>query len=121
MVGAPIPWGALLLAYGAGQLAANLPITPGGLGTVEGSITLALVAFGAVHSTAVDAVIIYRLISFWLVLLVGWSSWGVMAFGVRRGRWPRRALSAPLEESLPPLPWLVADPVLTTGAESSSN
>ena len=31
-IGAGIPWRGLLLAYGAGQLAANLPITPGGLG-----------------------------------------------------------------------------------------
>ncbi len=45
-IGAPIPWKGLLLAYGAGQLAAALPITPGGLGAVEGSITIALVAFG---------------------------------------------------------------------------
>ena len=37
-VGAGVPWRGLLLAYGAGQLAANLPITPGGLGVVEGSI-----------------------------------------------------------------------------------
>ena len=29
-VGSPVPWRGLLLAYGAGQLAANLPITPGG-------------------------------------------------------------------------------------------
>ncbi len=45
-LGVPIPWKGLLLAYGAGQLAASLPITPGGLGVVEGSITVALVAFG---------------------------------------------------------------------------
>jgi len=37
-------WKGLLLAYGAGQLAADLPITPGGLGVVEGSLTIALVA-----------------------------------------------------------------------------
>ena len=50
----PIPWKGLLLAYGAGQLAASLPITPGGLGVVEGSITVALVAFGGSEaSTAV--------------------------------------------------------------------
>ncbi len=93
-VGAPIPWGALLLAYGAGQLAANLPITPGGLGAVEGSIQLALVEFGGATSpsaqaAAVAAVFVYRLISFWLELLVGWSAAGVLALGVRRGRFPR--------------------------------
>ncbi len=33
-IDAPIPWKGLLLAYGAGQLAATLPITPGGLAIV---------------------------------------------------------------------------------------
>ena len=45
-VGARVPWRGLLLAYGAGQLATILPITPGGLGVVEGSLTVALVTFG---------------------------------------------------------------------------
>ncbi|HEX3946988.1 MAG TPA: YbhN family protein [Acidimicrobiales bacterium] len=93
-VGAGIPWKALLLAYGAGQLAANLPITPGGLGAVEGSITIALAYFGGVHTAGIDAVFIYRLISFWLVLLVGWMSCGGLALGVRWGRWPRHALAS---------------------------
>ncbi|MHB1776587.1 MAG: lysylphosphatidylglycerol synthase transmembrane domain-containing protein [Acidimicrobiales bacterium] len=97
VIGAGVPWKGLLLAYGAGQLAANLPITPGGLGAVEGSITIALVAFGGARTSTVDAVLVYRLISFWGELLVGWSAWGGLALAVRRGRWPRRALDAPVE------------------------
>jgi hypothetical protein len=93
-VHAPIPWKGLLLAYGAGQLAATLPITPGGLGAVEGSITIALVAFGGVRATTVDAVLIYRLISFWLILVIGWALCGELALQVRRGRWDREALGA---------------------------
>jgi len=89
-VGAGIPWGGLLLAYGAGQLAANLPITPGGLGAVEGSITIALTFFGGAHASTVEAVLVYRLISFWGVIAVGWLCWGALALGIRRGRWPRR-------------------------------
>ena len=54
---APIPWKGLLLAYGAGQLAATLPITPGGLGVVEGSITVALVAFGGAETSTAYAVL----------------------------------------------------------------
>jgi uncharacterized membrane protein YbhN (UPF0104 family) len=88
-VRAPVPWGAILLAYGAGQLAANLPITPGGLGVVEGSIEAALVLFGGVKTGTVQAVFVYRLISFWFELVVGWSSAGILALGVRRGRWSR--------------------------------
>ena len=100
MVGAGIPWKGLLLAYGAGQLAANLPITPGGLGAVEGSITIALAYFGGAHASTVDAVLVYRLISFWGVLVVGWSAWAWGALGVRRGRWPRYAMAAPADPAV---------------------
>lgn len=96
-IGSDVPWKGLLLAYGAGQLAANLPITPGGLGAVEGSITIALSYFGGGTTADIAAVLVYRLISFWLVLGVGWSSWGGLALGVRRGRWPRSVLHAPVE------------------------
>jgi uncharacterized membrane protein YbhN (UPF0104 family) len=71
-VGAAPPWRGLLLAYAAGQLAALLPITPGGLGVVEGSLTVALVAFGGAEASSVAAVLVYRLISFWGELPVGW-------------------------------------------------
>ncbi len=96
-IDAPIPWKGLLLAYGAGQLAATLPITPGGLGVVEGSITVALVAFGGAESSTVDAVLLYRIISFWFILALGWLYIGQLALQVRRGRWNRQALSSEVE------------------------
>ncbi len=99
-IGASIPSKGLLLAYGAGQLAAALPITPGGLGVVEGSITIALVAFGGAHVATVDAVLLYRLISFWLVLVVGWLLVGELALEVRRGRWSRRAFTSPVQAAI---------------------
>lgn len=92
-VGAAVPWKGLLLAYAAAQLAANLPITPGGLGVVEGSLTVALVAFGGGQASTVAAVLIYRLFNFWIMLPVGWASWGVMALAGRRRR--AAALSPP--------------------------
>jgi uncharacterized protein (TIRG00374 family) len=82
-VGAGVPWRGLLLAYGAGQLATILPVTPGGLGVVEGSLTIALVTFGGLQDSTVAAVLLYRLISFWLLLPVGWGSWGVLAVAGR--------------------------------------
>jgi uncharacterized protein (TIRG00374 family) len=96
-IGAPIPWSGLLLAYGAGQLAATLPITPGGLGVVEGSITVALVAFGGSEASTAYAVLLYRLISFWFILVLGWTLIGEMALEVRRGRWNRAALDSTVE------------------------
>jgi hypothetical protein len=96
-IDAPIPWTGLLLAYGAGQLAATLPITPGGLGVVEGSITVALVAFGGAETSTVDAVLLYRIISFWFILALGWLFIGELALQVRRGRWSRSAMAADIE------------------------
>jgi uncharacterized protein (TIRG00374 family) len=95
-INAPIPWGGLLLAYGAGQLAASLPITPGGLGVVEGSITVALVAFGGAETSTAYAVLLYRIISFWFILGLGWFLIGEMALEVRRGRWRRSAMESPV-------------------------
>ena len=83
-VGAVVPWRGLLLAYGAGQLAANLPITPGGLGVVEGSMTIALVAFGGGEVSTVAAVLCYRIVSFWGYLPVGWAAWAARAAADRR-------------------------------------
>ncbi len=106
-----IPWKGLLLAYGAGQLAAALPITPGGLGAVEGSITIALVEFGGAQTPTVDAVLLYRLVSFWLVLVVGWALCGELALEVRRGRWNRQAMTAPVSAGLGSDPALASVPV----------
>ena len=39
----------------------------------------------------------YRFISFWFILVIGWALWGNLAFQVRRGRWTRRALSSRVE------------------------
>ena len=83
-VGSPIPWRGVVLAYGAAQLAANLPITPGGLGVVEGSLTIGLVAYGGAEASSVAVVLIYRALSFWMPLLVGWAAAGVLAVERKR-------------------------------------
>jgi uncharacterized protein (TIRG00374 family) len=79
-VGSPVPWRGMLLAYGAAQLASNLPITPGGLGVVEGSLTIALVYYGGQEASTVAAVLLYRLISFWGFLPFGWAAWGAVSY-----------------------------------------
>ena len=71
-VGAAVPWHDLLLAYGAGIAAQSFSVTPGGLGVTEGTLGLALAAAGMRASRALAAVLIYRLVSFWLVALAGW-------------------------------------------------
>lgn len=85
-VGATPPWLGLLLAYCAGQVAAAMPVTPGGLGVVEGSLTLALVAFGGAEDTSLAAVLLYRLIAYWLCIPAGALAW----FALRAVRVPER-------------------------------
>jgi len=72
------PWAGLLLAYCAGQVAASLPVTPGGIGVVEGSITLALVAFGGAETITLAAVLLYRLVAYWGCIPVGGLAWLVL-------------------------------------------
>ncbi|MGH3515259.1 MAG: lysylphosphatidylglycerol synthase transmembrane domain-containing protein, partial [Pseudonocardiaceae bacterium] len=69
------PWTGLLLAYCAGQIAASMPVTPGGIGVVEGSITLALVAFGGAETITMAAVLLYRLIAYWGCIPAGGLAW----------------------------------------------
>jgi uncharacterized membrane protein YbhN (UPF0104 family) len=69
--GAPVPWHGLILAYGAGAAAGSTGVTPGGFGLVEVTLTAALVAAGMTASRALTAVLAYRLVNFWLILLGG--------------------------------------------------
>lgn len=70
--GLPVPWHALLLAYGAGAAVGSTGLTPGGFGLVEFTVAAALTAGGLPGSGALAAVLAYRLVNFWLVLAIGW-------------------------------------------------
>ncbi|HZT66788.1 MAG TPA: YbhN family protein [Acidimicrobiales bacterium] len=109
-VDAPVPWRGLLLAYGAAQLAANLPITPGGLGVVEGSLTIGLVAYGGSEPSTVAAVLLYRLVSFWGLVVLGWVVAGGLALAARRDE----ALRPPVAE-----PVAVGVPAISTGPDQA--
>jgi len=77
--GAPVPWNAVLLAYSAGIVAESLWPAPGGLGAVEAAMAAALVAAGVGAGPALAAVLVYRLVSFWMLLAIGWATMGVLA------------------------------------------
>ncbi len=62
----------ILLAYATAKVAGSIQATPGGIGPVEAAYIAALVATGMTAVDASGAVIIYRLISFILMALVGW-------------------------------------------------
>lgn len=73
-VGVPVPWRGVLLCYAAAQLLVELPVTPGGLGLVEGGLVEVLTRFHVSVSGATAATLVYRLVSYWLLLLVGWCA-----------------------------------------------
>jgi uncharacterized protein (TIRG00374 family) len=64
--------GPLLAVYGLVNLVAMLPITPGGLGIVEGVLIPAVVSFGSPRGVAVLGVLTWRLIAFWLPIPLSW-------------------------------------------------
>ena len=83
-VHAAIPWSGVLLAFGVAQIVASLPLIPGGIGLVEGSLAVILVAYGAHRAPALAVVLVYRFLTFWLVITVGWIAIAVIEWRVRR-------------------------------------
>lgn len=69
-----VPWHGVLLAYGVAQVVGSFPVVPGGLGLIEGSLAVVLVAYGAGRIPAVSAVLAFRIVNFWLPIAVGWTS-----------------------------------------------
>lgn len=79
-----IPWHGVLLAYGAAQVVGSVPVVPGGLGVIEGSLSVVLVAYGMGHVAAVSAVLMWRLVTYWLMIAAGWSAVGALEWLSRR-------------------------------------
>ena len=85
-VGQPVPWDDLLLVYGAGAAVGSTGLTPGGFTLVELALTAALTASGLKADHALAAVLAYRVVNFWLVLLGGWITMGFLTHPLRRRR-----------------------------------
>ena len=85
-LGIRVPWLGLLVAYGGVRAAASLPILPGSLGVVEGGLAFALVAYGSSMDAAIATVLLYRIVSFWGLVPVGWAAWGHLS--MHRGTAP---------------------------------
>lgn len=61
----------LLVAYGLANVLAAIPITPGGLGVVEGVLIPTLIGFHTPATVATLGVLTYRFFNFWLPIPVG--------------------------------------------------
>lgn len=72
----------LIVSFGLANVVAALPVTPGGLGLVEGVLVPTIVGFGAPSGIAVLGVVSYRLVNFWLPIPVA----GLAYLSLRSGR-----------------------------------
>ncbi|MEY3266050.1 MAG: hypothetical protein RJA15_496, partial [Actinomycetota bacterium] len=73
--GGTLGFDALVVSFGLANVFSVIPITPGGLGIVEGIYIPSLVGFGIARPTATVAVLSYRIAQYWLPILVGWLSY----------------------------------------------
>ena len=64
----------IALVYLVGAVVLTLAPTPGGIGAVEATLIAGLTSAGMSRTTAVAAVILFRLATFWLPLVPGWGA-----------------------------------------------
>lgn len=79
--GASVPPVGLIVAFCLANVFAAIPITPGGLGIVEGILIPTLVGFGVPRSAVVLGVPMYRLAQFWLPIPLGAIAYMTLRFG----------------------------------------
>ena len=60
------------------QIVRQVPLTPGGIGVIEVSLLAGLVSAGADNAAAAATVLVYRLLSCWLIIPVGLLCWLVL-------------------------------------------
>jgi uncharacterized protein (TIRG00374 family) len=82
--GVSVPLTVILMGYLIGQLGGLLPV-PGGIGGIDGGLIGTLIVYGAPAADTAAAVLAYRVILFWLPLIVGGT-----AFAMLRRDLPRR-------------------------------
>ncbi|QIY74494.1 YbhN family protein [Streptomyces sp. RLB1-33] len=75
----PLPPAQVALAYLAASSAAVLLPTPGGIGSLDAALAVALTLAGAPGSAAASAVLGYRLLTVWLPLIPGLLALAVLA------------------------------------------
>jgi uncharacterized protein (TIRG00374 family) len=91
--------GVALIAYAAGMAASSIPLLPGGLGIVDGAMILALSQGGLSSGHSAAGVAVYRLISFFLVALIGAGAWLLVRHADARLAAPVRIAAAACSSS----------------------
>jgi uncharacterized protein (TIRG00374 family) len=91
--GSGVSWPESLAAFSFAMVVSFIPITSGGLGTVDASLTALLVAFGANGSQALAVDIVWRAATFVPLVLTGAAAflWWRVTGGRARGTNPAKA------------------------------
>ncbi|MFJ9764519.1 YbhN family protein [Streptomyces erythrochromogenes] len=76
--GEAISYASIAVVFLAGNALGSAAPTPGGMGAVEATLTLGLVAAGLEKEVAISAVLLFRLMTFWLPVLPGWISFNFL-------------------------------------------
>ena len=92
----------LLVAYGLANVLAVIPITPGGLGVVEGVLIPTLVGFHVASRVAVLGVLGWRLVNFWLPIPVGGGTYLSLRFTSEGWRERLHSVRDEIVEQRPP-------------------
>ena len=69
-----VPLTKIGLVYLTGSAIGSIMPTPGGLGAVEAALTAGLTAAGVPGAAAASAVLLFRLLTFWLPVPFGWGA-----------------------------------------------
>ncbi|MFI8198493.1 lysylphosphatidylglycerol synthase domain-containing protein [Streptomyces sp. NPDC085942] len=67
-----LSYASIAVVFLAGNALGSAAPTPGGMGAVEGALTLGLIAVGLPKEVAAPAVLLYRVMTLWLPVLPGW-------------------------------------------------
>ncbi|MGH3274200.1 MAG: flippase-like domain-containing protein, partial [Streptosporangiaceae bacterium] len=80
-LGGSVQLAGIAVVFLAGNAIGSVVPTPGGLGAVEAALSAGLTAAGLPGTTAVSAVLLFRTLTFWLPVPLGWAS---MNYLIRR-------------------------------------
>jgi uncharacterized membrane protein YbhN (UPF0104 family)/tRNA A-37 threonylcarbamoyl transferase component Bud32 len=73
-LGGSLPLASIAVVYLTGNAIGSVVPTPGGLGAVEAALSAGLTAAGLPGTTAISAVLLFRTLTFWLPVPIGWVS-----------------------------------------------
>ncbi|MFD5422805.1 YbhN family protein [Streptomyces sp. NPDC127069] len=76
--GETLSYASIAVVFLAGNALGSAAPTPGGIGAVETTLTLGLIAAGLEKEVAISAVLLFRLMTFWLPVLPGWVSFNFL-------------------------------------------